>query len=129
MTALLSAALMIASDALAAEVGGPAPAPAGGPAPQANPMAGIWTLLPFVLILIAFFWFTSRAQKKREQRRQEMLDSIKLKDDVMTVGGIYGRVVQIRDDGFVLRVDDEKDVKITVSKSAVSRRVGEPEPS
>jgi preprotein translocase subunit YajC len=128
MTALLSNALVLASGVLAAEVGGPAPGPASGPA-QTNPMAGIWTLLPFVLILIAFFWFTSRSQKKREQKRQEMLSSIKLKDDVMTIGGIHGRVVQIRDDEFVLRVDDDKDVKITVSKNAVSRRVGEPEPS
>ncbi len=129
MTALFGTALRVASDVLVAEVGGGAAAPAGGAAQQANPMAGIWTLLPFVLILIAFFWFTSRAQKKRDQRRQEMLNNIKLKDDVMTVGGIHGRVVQIRDDEFVLRVDDEKDVKITVAKSAVSRRLGEPEPS
>jgi preprotein translocase subunit YajC len=112
---------------LAAEVGGPAPAPAAGGGQTQNPMAGIWALLPFVLILIAFFWFTSRSQKKRDQKRQEMLNSIKLKDDVMTIGGMYGRVVQIRDDEFVLRVDDDKDVKVTVSKNAVSRRVGEPE--
>jgi len=127
MTALLSKALVLASGVLAAEVGGSAPAPAGGTAQPQNPMSGIWTLLPFVLILIAFFWFTSRSQKKRDQKRQEMLNSIKLKDDVMTIGGIYGRVIQIRDDEFVLRVDDDKDVKITVSKTAVSRRLGEPE--
>lgn len=126
MSALLSSALVLASDVLAAEVGGSVPA-APGSTGQQSPMAGIWTLLPFVLILIAFFWFTSRAQKKRDQKRQEMLNSIKLKDDVMTIGGIYGRVVHIRDDEFVLRVDDDKDVKITVSKNAVSRRVGEPE--
>jgi hypothetical protein len=36
-------------------------------------------------------------------------------------------VVQVRDDDFVLRIDDEKDVKITVSKQAVSRKRGEPE--
>lgn len=90
-------------------------------------MAGIWGLAPFILILIAFFWFTSRSQKKREQRRQGMLESIKVKDDVMTIGGIQGRVVQVKDDAFVLRIDPEKDIKITIAKSGVSRKLGEEE--
>jgi len=111
---------------LAAEAGGQAPPAAPGPQPGAG--AGIWTFLPFLLIVVAFFWFTSRAQKKREQKRQEMLGSIKVKDDVVTIGGIYGRVVQVRDDEFVLRVDEEKDVKITVARNGVSRRVGEAAP-
>jgi len=126
MTDLLSTAHAVAASLLAAEAGGQGAAPAGG-AP-ANPMSGIWPLLPIVVIMIAFFWFTSRSQKKRERKRQEMLSAIKPKDDVTTIGGIFGRVVQVKDDAFVLRVDDEKDVKITVSKQAVSRKVGEPEP-
>lgn len=126
MTDLLSIAHAVAASLLAAEAGGQGAAPAGG-AP-ANPMSGIWPLLPIVVIMIAFFWFTSRSQKKRERKRQEMLSAIKPKDDVTTIGGIFGRVVQVKDDAFVLRVDDEKDVKITVSKQAVSRKVGEPEP-
>ena len=121
MTGLTGAVIV-----LAAEAGGGAPAPAAG-APQQSPLAGIVTLLPFLLILIGFFWFTSRSQKKREQKRRDMLDAIKVKDDVMTVGGIRGRVIQVKEDEFVLRVDDDKDVKITVAKSAISRKVGEPE--
>lgn len=121
MTDLLSSVLV-----LAGEAGGAAPAGAGR-APSPSPMAGIWGLAPFILILIAFFWFTSRSQKKREQRRQGMLESIKVKDDVMTIGGIQGRVVQVKDDAFVLRIDPEKDIKITIAKSGVSRKLGEEE--
>jgi preprotein translocase subunit YajC len=122
MTHLIGRALV-----LAAEAGGPAPAGGGEPAPPSSPMAGLWGLAPFVLILIAFFWFTSRSQKKRERQRREMLDGIKVKDDVMTIGGIHGRVVQVKDDAFVLRIDPEKDIKITISKSGVSRRAGDGE--
>ena len=78
--------------------------------------------LPIILILIAFFWFTHRSQKRRDQDRQQMLDSIRPKDRVVTLGGIHGRVVSVKDDAFVLRVDDEKDVKITVSRTGVSRK-------
>ena len=54
-----------------------------------------------------------------------MLDTIQARDRVVTMGGIHGRVVSIKQDTFVLRVDEEKDVKITVSRSGVSRKAGE----
>lgn len=99
------------------EGGGPT---AGGP-PAANPF-----ILPvLILLMLGFFWFTSRSQKKRDRKRREMLDGIKPKDDVITVGGIRGRVVQVTDEEFVLRVDSEKDVKITIVKTGISRKVGE----
>ena len=100
----------------------------GGPTAPA-PSAGNALMLPvLILLMVGFFWFTSRSQKKRDQKRRAMLDGIKPKDDVITVGGIRGRVVQVTDEEFVLRVDSEKDVKISIVKTGISRKVGE-EPS
>ena len=82
----------------------------------------LMSFAPIILILIAFFWFTHRSQKRRDQERQQMLDGIKPKDRVITLGGIHARVVSIKDDTFVLRVDDEKDVKITVTRTGISRK-------
>jgi len=109
---------------LAAEVSGqPASAPSGRP--SINPL---FQLMPFVVILLLFFWFTSRSQKKREVKRNEFLDSLRPKDDVMTIGGIHGRVMQIKGDDVVLRIDADRDVKITIAKNGISRRVGEEAP-
>ena len=116
MTAIVSTMFV-----LAYEAGGPPAAAATSPT---NPL-----LLPvLVVLMLGFFWFTSRSQKKREQKRREMLDAIKPKDDVVTIGGIRGRVVQIMEDELVLRVDSEKDVKITVARTGISRKVGEDPP-
>jgi preprotein translocase subunit YajC len=65
----------------------------------------------------------SRSQRKRDRERQEMLDSIKPKDDVVTIGGIEGRVVRVDENSVVLRIDPEKDVKITLARTGISRVV------
>ncbi len=82
---------------------------------------------PIILILVVFFYLMHRSQKKRDRERQQMLDAIKPRDRVVTIGGVHGRVVSVRQDALVLRVDDDKDVKITVSKHAISRKLGEGE--
>jgi preprotein translocase subunit YajC len=120
MTAALNTMFVLAS-----ELGGQTPAGGGAGQPAANPLQALWSFLPFIIILVGFFWFTTRSQKKRDQKRREMLDNIKPKDDVITIGGIQGRVVQVMEDQLVLRVDPEKDVKITIARTGISRKVGE----
>ncbi len=108
---------------LAAELpgqGGGGPPAAAGDGP--NPLI---SLAPFILILVAFLWFTSRSQKKRQAQREEFLESLRVKDDVMTVGGIYGRIVEVKDKEFVLRIDPSKDIQITIAKTGVHRRAGD----
>jgi preprotein translocase subunit YajC len=110
---------------LAAEGGG---AGAGGGQSPPNPMEMLWQFAPIIGILVLFFWFSMRSQKKRERERQTMLDSLKPKDDVVTIGGIHGRIVRIQDEEITIRVDADKDVKMTFSKSAVSRKLNEQAP-
>ncbi len=88
---------------------------------------GFNLLVPMIAILVLFFWMTHRSQKKKERQREEMLDSIKVGEDVVSIGGIHGRVTRVNDDSFEVRVNSEKDVKIKFSKAAVStvRREGE----
>jgi len=101
----------------------------GGEAPAQQP--GLIDMLksfaPFLIIIVVFMWLMSRSQKKKQEKREEMLSNIKAKDRVVTVGGIRGKVVSVQDETFVLRVDDEKDVKITISKNGVSGKVGDEE--
>lgn len=121
MTTLLNNAVLIA-----AEVGDAGGAGGNGAEGAEGGLLGaLGPLIPIIIIFILFIWFTSRSQKKRQQERQEMLDSIKPKDDVVTIGGIKGRVVSISDDEVVLRVDPEKDIKITMSRSGIGGKQGE----
>jgi preprotein translocase subunit YajC len=102
---------------LAAEAGGAAARP------QASLQDTLFGLLPIILIFAAFFWLMTRSQKKQQRQRQEMLEGIRPKDDVVTVGGIHGRVVRVDDEVAVLRVDREKDIKITIAKTGIGRKL------
>ncbi len=80
-------------------------------------------LAPVFLIMIVFMWMSSRSQKKKERARQAMLDNVKTKDKVVTIGGIHARVVSVKGNRFVLCVDENKDVRVTVNRSGIARVV------
>jgi preprotein translocase subunit YajC len=135
MIASLSTVTALAADVFGAEAGGAPAAGGGGGGGGAAPMAGpaglmpmLIQMLPIILIVVVFFWMMNRSQRKRDRERQAMLDSIQAKDDVITIGGIEGRVVRVDGDKVVLRIDPDKDVKITVARSGISRKVGTEEP-
>jgi preprotein translocase subunit YajC len=81
------------------------------------------SLLPFLPILIFFYLFLIRPQQRQEKQRREMLSALKKNDRVMTAGGIIGTVSSIDSTGekVVVRVDDDKGVKLTVGRSYISR--------
>jgi preprotein translocase subunit YajC len=98
-------------------------------APAANPNgggSGPMNLLP--LLLAAGLWgyfLLFRPQQQQEKKRKEMISALKKNDRVMTTGGLYGTVVSVdnEQDRVVLRVDDDRGVKLTFSKSAVGRLI------
>jgi preprotein translocase subunit YajC len=72
------------------------------------------------LILAVFFFARPREDKKQKQ----LVDSLKKNDRVVTIGGVYGVVANVKPDSdeIVLKIDEDKDVKITVMKSAILRK-------
>ena len=64
-----------------------------------------------------------RPQKNQDRKRRAMIDAMKKNDKVLTNGGIYGTVISVdaSQDRVVLRIDDEKGVKVTFTKSGVAR--------
>ncbi len=92
------------------------------PAGNANSM-GMWL---YLLPLLAMFYFLMlRPQQQQEKKRRQMLEALKKNDRVLTAAGIYGTVVSIDNDHdkVVLRVDDDKGVKLAFSKTSVVRVV------
>ena len=87
-------------------------------ATAAQPQGGGWQMwIMLALIFVVMWFFMIRPQRKQQKELQAFRDSLKKGDKVVTVGGIYGTVDEIKE-GTVLIVVD-KDVKIRVSKNAL----------
>lgn len=69
-------------------------------------------LLPFVLMFAIFYFLLIRPQQKQQRKRQEMLNSVKRGDRIVTVGGIHGEVTGVKDDVLTLRIADKVEIKI-----------------
>jgi len=94
-----------------------------GTAPQAGGQAGgtagmLGSLLPLVLIFVVFYFLLIRPQQKKAKEHQQMLDSIKKGDKVVTAGGIYGVVENVGATTFVLKIAEN--VKVKVGKGYIS---------
>lgn len=82
------------------------------------------SLLPLVIIWGALlYFFFIRPQKKKEKARKGLLDNLKKKDEVVTVGGIMGRVEGIIDEVVSVKIADN--IVIKVQRSAISRIVSD----
>jgi len=81
-------------------------------------------LVPFVLVLGIFYFIILLPMRKKQQRVQQFLDSLKVGDKVITTGGIYGQVTRLSGDSVQLQIADK--VRIEVSKAAVGGLQGQP---
>ena len=94
-----------------------------GAAPGGGGGGFVASLLP-IAAMIAILWFLLiRPQQKEQQRHKQMVANLRKGDDVVTVGGVYGRIVSLNDEKVSLRVAD--DVKLDVERSKVVRVVSD----
>ena len=109
---LLVVAADVAGEATTSGAGADAPA-------SGNPMFRI--LIPFILIFVVMYFFVIGPQRKREKTRRGMLDAVANGDEVVTIGGIHGKVWQLKEQELVLKVDDN--TKLTFPRAAIARVV------
>ncbi|MGH7131077.1 MAG: preprotein translocase subunit YajC [Phycisphaerales bacterium] len=86
-------------------------------------MGQLIIFLPIIALFGFMMWTSSRNQKKERQRREEMINAISTNDTVQTIGGIIGRVAEIKDDEIILRVDESTNTKMRFTKAAVQQVV------
>lgn len=82
-------------------------------------------LLPLILIFVVFYFLLIWPQRKQRERHRKMIESLRRGDKVVTVGGIYGIVRDIKDDSFIIEIDrleEDKPVRIRVTKSAIAAK-------
>jgi preprotein translocase subunit YajC len=91
--------------------------------PGTQPACGgdAWSL-PFLFVILfgIMYVFMILPQRRREKQRQRMLTALRKNDHIITIGGVYGVITSIKDDRITIRVDDNKDVKLIVTPSAVA---------
>jgi preprotein translocase subunit YajC len=83
--------------------------------PPAQPIGGM--LIPFICIIVIFYFLIIRPQHKKQKQHQTLIQSLKSGDKVVTNGGIHGLISNVKDSTVMLKVADN--VKIEVEKSSV----------
>ena len=95
---------------------------AAAAAPQAGSQWSMWIML--ALIFVVMWFFMIRPQRKHQKELQNFRDSLKKGDKVVTIGGIYGTVTEIKNEIVYIEIDNN--VKIRVSKNALVKDFTEP---
>ena len=84
----------------------------------ANPQQGGYSsIILIVLMIVVFYFFMIRPQMKKQKEMKKFRDSIKKGDKVITAGGIYGKVKEVKETIIVLEIADN--VRISIDKGSV----------
>jgi len=75
-------------------------------------------ILPFVAIILIFYLLIIRPQNKKRKETEKMLTNLKKGDKVVTIGGLYGTVQNVRETTVILKVDDN--VKLEFQRSSIA---------
>jgi preprotein translocase subunit YajC len=86
-----------------------------------GPGSPLLQLAPFAMILVVFYFLLVRPQQKKARETQEMLDNLKVNEEVVTTGGLHGRIVRLADKVLVIEVAPK--VQVRVERSSVSQVV------
>jgi len=87
--------------------------PAGGQG------GGIMSFLPLIAIVVVFYFFMIRPQVKKAKDQKKYIEALKKGDKILTIGGIYGKIVEVREDATLI-IEVEDGTKMKISKNAVS---------
>lgn len=88
----------------------------GGAQSGGNPITQI---VPLVLIVVVFYFFMIRPQMKKQKEQKKYIEALKIGDKILTIGGIYGTIFKMNDDGtMIIAVEDGG--KLKIARTAVS---------
>ena len=79
----------------------------------------LMTFLPMIAIIVVFYFMLIRPERKRKKEAEQMRSALKVGDEITTIGGIMGTVVNVKDEKFVIEVGADQ-VRIEFAKWALS---------
>ena len=90
----------------------------------ASDSGNMWVqFVPFAIVLAIFYFIILLPMKKKQQKVQQFLDSLKVNDLVVTTGGIYGQVTRVGEQRIQIQIADK--VRIEVARSAIGGYQGQ----
>ena len=88
---------------------------------QSEPASALVTLAPLLLIFVAMYFLMIRPQRRRMMQQRQLLESLEVGDEVVTVGGMLGVIREIDDEFLTLEVSPGTQVRVI--RSAVARKL------
>ena len=82
---------------------------------------GLLSFLPFILIILVFYFLLIAPQRKKQKEQQTMIEGVNKGDKIVTVGGIHGLVVGVKDD--TLQVKIAENTKVEIARASVAKVV------
>ncbi|MCG3138777.1 MAG: hypothetical protein HJJLKODD_02646 [Phycisphaerae bacterium] len=101
--------------------GSTAPGTATQPGASAQPPSIFNPITGLMFALVLFWVVMVMGDRKRRKQAANMLGQMKKNDRVLTIGGIMGTIVSVKDDEIVVRVDETNNTKITFSRKAIQQ--------
>lgn len=77
------------------------------------------TIMMFAVVILVFYFFVIRPENKKKKAMQEMRDALKVGDKIVTIGGIVGEVVHIKDENIVIETSADR-VRMELAKWSIS---------
>lgn len=91
------------------------------PAAANDPLGGLMGMLPIILMFIVLWFLMIRPQMKKAKEHQKMVTELAKGDEVVTQGGIVGRIIKVGENYITVEIAEGKDgpVEVTVQKQAI----------
>jgi len=87
-------------------------------AADAAPGSAFTQLVPLIIIMVIFYFLLIRPQQKRAKEHRNMVEALKKGDKVLTNGGIFGTIIDVKED--FLKVEIADNVRVKIQREAVS---------
>ena len=82
---------------------------------------GLGQFLPIILLFVGMWFLIIAPQRKRQKAHDKMLNELQTGDEIVTSGGVYGTITNVKEDRFVVRIADN--TKIELGKGFVANKV------
>ena len=90
--------------------------------PEGQESGGWTSFVPLILIIVVFYLFFIRPQLRKTKEQRKYREALKKGDRVVTIGGIHGKITEVKESTFVVEI--APNMKITIEKSAVAGEGG-----
>lgn len=91
------------------------------PLAQAGGQGNVTFLISLVLLVAIFYFLLIRPQQRRMRQQRELVDSLSVGDEVVTIGGLFGRIMEMDDESVTLEISPGTQVRFV--KNAIARRL------